>query len=108
MKEYTYGADMGSIKIMSESMSCFFDNEVGDGEYQVFVLENKEELENEKDLKFMGHFTIITEGYLMAFDCSKFVDGEKQHKFTSGRYFVYLDKKNTILYIKKEDEETHS
>lgn len=99
---------MGSIKIMSESMSCFFDNEVGDGEYEVFVLEDGEELKNEKDLKFMGHFTIITEGYLMAFDCSEFVDEEKQHRFTSGRYFVYLDKENTILYIKKVDDDIHA
>ncbi len=30
MKKYRYGADMGSFKIMSKEMSCFFDNNFGD------------------------------------------------------------------------------
>ena len=41
MEEYNYGADMGSMKIMSENMGCFFDNEVGDGEFKYVVWEEK-------------------------------------------------------------------
>ncbi len=112
MKEYNYGADMGSMKIMSENMSCFFDNKYGDGEFKAIVWEEEDNKSvNDEifgELEFKGHFTSIKDCYLMAYDCSEFKDIEKLHKFKKGRWFVYLDKENIIFHIIKCDDETHS
>ena len=110
MKKYNYMADMGSMKIMSENMSCFFDNEFGDGNFEVYVYEKNDNkvIDDFNNLEFKGHFTAIKECYLMAYDCSRFTKEEKLHKFGKGRWFVHLDKENIIFHIVKCDNETHS
>ncbi len=112
MKEYTYGADMGSVKIMCEEMSCFFSNGVGDGEYMAIIWEEKDKRTiNDKlfkDFEFIGHFTARGNCFLMAYDCSKFDEAEKQHLFSKGRWFVHLDKKNAVLHFVKCDEDLHA
>ena len=108
MIEYEYIADMGSMKIMFNGGSCFFSNDYGDGAFKTFVLEGLDKEPNETDtLKFIGHFTSIKEAYLMYSDCS-INKKDILHTFKKGRYFVYLDTKETAFYIHKVDEDIHS
>lgn len=105
IKKYDCYCDMGSMKILFEGGSCFISNGVGDVDFQVWVYENKEDLNSK--FKFLEHFTSFGKAYLMRYDCSN-EDSDKLHKFEAGRYFVYLDEKKTRFHIIKEDDEIHS
>lgn len=101
---YRYIADMGCIKILSKHMSAFFLNGVGDGEFDVYVYDNKKNIPNETE--FVGHFTVYEEAWLMKMDCS---NDSRIHRFGLGRFFVYLDNDNQgTFYIAKEDEDIHA
>ena len=107
MKKFTYGCDMGSMKIQfKDAGACFFDNQYGDGEFKVFICKKGEEPAAE----FQGHFTVFKEGvaYLMASDCSDDIKADGLFEFPVGRWFVYLDEKKTIFYILKCDEDLNS
>ncbi len=101
-KKFEYMCDMGSIKIMLKGGSLFFMNDFGDGIYDVFICKEKD---IPKKSDFKGHFTIFTEGYLMASDCD---NDQKMYKFTKGRYFVSLDLDKTTFYIYKVDEDINA
>ncbi len=107
MKKYSYGADMGAFKIMSKQMSCFFENNFGDGQFDATIYEDGEVIEDEGNMDFKGHFTCNGDCYLMAFDCAEFKEELKLHKFERGRWFVYVDKEHNS-HIKNVDVETHS
>ena len=102
MKKYTYICDMGSLKIMFEGGSCFFSNNIGDGEYEVYVCDEEKQIP--KEAEFVGHFTIFKKGWLMYSDCD---NENKQHAFNKGRYFVSLDK-NGNFYIYKQDKDINA
>lgn len=94
--------DMASIKIYSDSLACFFSNNLGDGSNTVEVVKTN----RGKDLskaEFLGHFTVKTEAHLSMYDCSD----EPIYTFGRGRWFVYLVG-ICSFYIHRCDEDTHA
>jgi len=102
MKKIITESDMGNIKIYNDTLSCFFDNQVGDVENVVYVAE-KEEVPNEYKWgkpQFLGHFTVKKKAYLSAYDCSD----ESVYAFGKGRWFVTLIEP-AVFIITKVDED---
>ena len=93
-------SDMASIKIHTNDVSLFFDNELGDGENIVHITKGKVPI----NAKFLGHFTVKTKAWLSGYDC----DDSKVYEFTKGRWWVHLIEEKCIFYIKKEDEDIHA
>jgi hypothetical protein len=94
------GCDMASIKIYTNDVSLFFDNELGDGVNIVNIIKGKVP----KEAKFLGHFTVKTKAWLSRDDC----DDIKVYEFTKGRWWVHLIENECIFYIRKEDEDIHA
>lgn len=103
--------DMGSIKIFNEGMSCFFQNDFGDGSNTVHVYKKKlicskkfDTLsEKRQKAKFLGHFTVKEKAFLSMYDCSDI----PIHEFEVGRWFVYL-LEPCVFHIEKIDEDIHA
>jgi len=110
MKTFKCNCDMGSIKIFTDSLSCFFLNDFGDGVNTVRIYPNgrkrpndgKEHFLDGKE-HFLGHFTVKTKAYLSANDCMN----DAVYEFSKGRWFVNL-RGNMEFIIEKIDDETHS
>lgn len=94
-------SDMGNIKIFSNTLSCFFNNNYGDGSniVEIFLKETK----RTDKAKFLGHFTVKKEAFLSDYDCGD----DKLYKFKKGRWFVYLKKAQHFL-IEYVDDRLHS
>ena len=125
MKKFETSCDMGSIKVFNDTMSCFFDNGIGDLPTAVYILDFEDplkppinpdrielspyapltgsELHSKGKAKFLGHFTVKTEAYLSEYDCSD----EPIYTFSKGRWFVYRVE-DAMLYIEKVDEDIHA
>jgi hypothetical protein len=102
-------SDMGCIKIYSDSLACFFDNDFGDSTNTIEIREKrsartKGEFKETNKYKFLNHFTVREKPvYLSLYDCSD----EPVYEFKKkGRYFVYLKKPLSFL-IEYMDEDTH-
>lgn len=112
MRKFETDCDMGSIKIFNNTMSCFFDNGIGDLPTIVFIQakvnpkpqEINELPFNKNVTRFLGHFTVKTEAYLASYDCS---DDNPLYTFSQGRWFVYL-LDEAILLIEKADEDLYA
>ena len=103
MKKFETSCDMGSIKIFNDSMSCFFDNGLGDLPTTVYIFDPADKevvtiLPHSKHSEFLGHFTVKTVAYLSDYDC----EDNAIYTFKPGRWFVQrLD--DAIMLIEKED-----
>ena len=107
MKKFETDCDMSSIKIFNDSMSCFFDNGIGDCTTIVYIEDGKGGEEPEHDLsqaKFLGHFTVKTKAFLADYDCS---DDNPLYTFSKGRWFVSRVE-DAVMLIEKVDEDVHA
>jgi len=105
---YETNCDMGCIKIFNNTMSCFFNNGVGDVPTMVRIEKPKKtpsgaDITEQGYPHFLGHFTVLTEAYLSDYDCGC----QPIHKFKPGRYFVYQGD-NAKMLILFTDLEIHS
>jgi len=91
--------DMGSIKIFTDSMACFFMNDIGDGTNTVDIYEWNV-LDKANKHKFLGHFTVKTKAYLSDYDC----EDTPIYRFGKGRWFVYLKGVDHFIIAKCDDE----
>jgi len=103
MKNVMTFSDMGSIKIFNDTMSCFFDNNIGDVKNDVVITEKESDYQHDYKSKFAGHFTVKTEAYLSKYDCSE----EPVHTFGAGRWFVEL-LEPAYFHIYKVDEDLNA
>ena len=117
---------MGSIKIFNATMSCFFDNGIGDVPTVVYIQDGEDpipalkkdptrvelspfaplsgsELHAKGKAEFLGHFTVKKEAYLADYDCSDY----PLYTFGKGRWFVYRYE-DAVLIIEKADEDLHA
>lgn len=103
MKKVMTFSDMGSIKIFNDTMSCFFDNDVGDVENDVVITEKKSDYQHDYKSKFAGHFTVKTDVHISEYDC----DDIPVHTFGVGRWFVEL-LEPARFHIYKVDEDLNA
>lgn len=100
-------SDMGSIKVFSPTLSCFFDNGIGDGGNIVKIYAKQLTGDSDKvlrrDAKFLGHFTVRknNEVQLAEYDCTD----EAMYKFKKGRWFVYLEKPAHFAIVLNDTDE---
>jgi len=108
-KTFDCYADMGSMKVLFNGGSAFFDNGVGDIDFKVTITDKAELINKNLDntnYEFVGHFTSFGECWLMLYDCSN-TETDKLYNFPEGRWFVYRDK-NGNMYVELVDEDLHS
>ena len=107
-KKFSCYADMGSMKILFNGGSAFFNNGIGDIDFKVTITD-KQELTSknldETDFEFEGHFTSFGDCWLVQYDCS---NESKLFKFPKGRWFVYRKKNSGDMLVELVDKEQHS
>lgn len=94
-KSFIVGVDMGSVKVFSDDLSCFFDNGAGDMSTRVVVYTTKKEYPD-SEAEFLDHFTVKQAGtvHLSNYDC----DDAACYTFGIGRWWVYLLKNPRLKY----------
>lgn len=103
--KFRVACDMGSIKIFSKDLSCFFSNGMGDTFATILVeLFDKPKRKRINKAIFLGHFTCKDKAYLSDYDCGD----NALYTFSKGRYFVYSIKGKAHIIIEKIDEELNS
>lgn len=81
MKKFETSCDMGSIKIFNDTISCFFNNGIGD---LPTIGEGSRKPDHDlSQAKFLGHFTVKTKAFLADYDCS---DDYPLYTFSKGRW----------------------
>jgi hypothetical protein len=101
MKTFCYYADAGSARIRFRDGSAFLNNGVGDGSFDIHILEDDE---HSPVKKFAGYFTVKTMASLMEYDCEE-DDGwdEVLYEFSPGRYYASHDDDGNIYITKFKD-----
>jgi len=96
----SYGADMGSVKIGTDDVSLFVDNDFGDGYFNVDISLKK--IEPPKDMEYKGHFTVLKKGvvHVYAYDCNDMIIYTFKK---TGRYFCYA-KDGRVLIIHNDND----
>ena len=104
MEQYTYGCDGGCLAIRTESGTFYYPYGYGDGEHDVFVIDESE-MRPDKRLYLVSHFDIFEgkSAEILNYDCEE-TPWMKVHAvctLDAGRWFVYSDE-GTMYLIKVE------
>lgn len=97
-------SDMASIKIFSKEFSSFFGNEVGDGTNTVIIYNERSQVPDKKQGRFLGHFSVKKNNsvFLSNYDCAD----DPIYTFSTGRWFVNC--KDMTFLIERIDNDTHA